>query len=181
MDDYGFKAATGETSVPAVILDIWLEPMDMNTCIDENDKLCVFEDYTIDENEPDIEVYEIFEHSKYGKLALMYNPKKTYKKLNVKGTETYYECLNESSVITTNTIVEKVPGKVKLTKAVNSASGVKITWEAQETAESYIVYRKASGEKKFKKIGTTTKTAYVDKTAKSGVKYEYTVKGKNVI
>lgn len=181
LDDYGFKAATGETSVPAVILDIWLEPMDMNTCIDENGKLCVFEDYTIDENEPDIEVYEIFEHSKYGKLALMYNPKKTYKKLNVKGTETYYECLNESSVITTNTVVEKVPGKVKLTKAVNSASGVKITWEAQETAESYIVYRKASGEKKFKKIGTTTKTAYVDKTAKSGVKYEYTVKGKNVI
>ena len=123
---------------------------------------------------------QIVEHSKYGKLVLINNPKNTYKKLNVKGTETYYDCINESQVITTNTIVEKAPGKVKLTKAVNSVSGVKVTWEAQETAETYIIYRKVSGAKSFKKIGTSTTNSYVDKTAKSGVKYEYTVKAKNI-
>lgn len=180
LDDYGFKPATGATSVPAVILDIWPEPVDMNTCIDENDKLCAFEEYYDDEDKPYYEVYEIVEHSKYGKLVLIYNPKDTYKKLNVKGTETYYDCINESQVITTNTIAEKAPGKVKLTKAANSVSGVKVTWEAQETAETYIIYRKVSGAKSFKKIGTSTTNSYVDKTAKSGVKYEYTVKAKNI-
>ena len=180
LDDYGFKPATGTTSVPAVILDIWPEPVDMNTCIDENDKLCAFEEYYDDEDKPYYEVYEIVEHSKYGKLVLIYNPKDTYKKLNVKGTETYYDCINESQVITTNTIVEKAPGKVKLTKATNDASGVKVTWEAQETAESYIVYRKKDGDKNYKKIAYTTETSYIDKTAKSGVKYLYTVKAKNI-
>ena len=163
LDDYGFKPATSATSVPAVILEIWPEPMDMNTCIDENDKLCAFDEYYDSEDKPYYEVYEIVEHSKYGKLALVYNPKNTYKKLNVKGTEVYYECINESQVITTNTIVEKAPGKVKLTKAINSISGVKVSWEAESLAES------------------STKTSYTDTTVKSGVKYEYTVKAKNII
>ena len=42
--------------------------VNMNVCIDESSKRCVFIDYSVAEKpESDIEVYEILEHTKYGK------------------------------------------------------------------------------------------------------------------
>ncbi len=63
----------------------------------------------------------------------------------------------------------------KLKKAYSYTSGVKITWsDASDFAEKYYVYRKTSSG--WKKIGSTTKKYYTDKTAKSGKSYTYTVK-----
>ena len=62
-----------------------------------------------------------------------------------------------------------------LKKAYSYTNGVKITWsDANDDVEKYYVYRKNSDG--WKKIGSTTKKYYTDKTAKSGKTYTYTVK-----
>ena len=66
----------------------------------------------------------------------------------------------------------------KLTKISNSSSGVKIIWGKVSGADSYKVYRKIKGGK-WKEIGKTSGLYYIDKKAKSGTKYYYTVKAKN--
>ena len=179
--DYGFTKVSGDTTVPATILEIDFEPIELDTCIDENGKDCVFIDYSDEEAGEDIEVYEIFEHSKYGKLALMNNPKTTYKELKVESTEKYYIHYNESTTITVNTIVTKAPGKVTLKKAASAFGGVNVTWNAVSGAESYTIYRKAAGAKSWSTLGTSKTTSYLDKTAKTGTKYTYTVRAKNII
>ena len=184
LKDYGFTKVSGDTTIPASILEIDFEPIEMDTCIDENDKTCVFFDYSVEEAGGEIEVYEIVEHSKYGKLALMNNPKDTYKELKVESSEKTYDHYNASKTITTNKIVTKVPGKVTLKKAENAYGGVKVTWNAVSGADKYIVYRSQySGGKwsKWANIGSSTTTIYLDKTAKNGVKYKYTVKAKNIV
>lgn len=182
LEDYGFNKVSGDTTVPATILEIDFEPIELDTCIDENDKACVFIDYSEGEEAgKDVEVYEIFEHSEYGKLALMHKPKTTYKELKVESSETYYNHFNESTTITTNTIVTKVPGKVTLKKAVSAYGGVNVTWNAVSGATSYTVYRKAAGAKSWTTLGTSKTTSYLDKTAKTGTKYTYTVRAKNIV
>ncbi len=184
LKDYGFKKVSGDTTVPATILEIDFEPIEMDTCIDENDKVCVFLDYSVEEAGGEIEVYEIVEHSKYGKLALIHNPKDTYKELKVESSEKSYDHYNESKTITTNKIVTKAPGKVTLKKAENAYGGVKVTWNAVSGADKYIVYRSQySGGKwsKWANIGSSTTTSYLDETAKNGGKYKYTVRAKNIV
>ena len=68
--------------------------------------------------------------------------------------------------------------KPKLKEISNTSSGVKITWGKVSGADKYYVYRKTSSSS-YTKIGTTTKTSYTDKTAKSGRKYYYAVKAVN--
>ena len=46
-------------------------------------------------------------------------------------------------------------------------------------ADTYEVYRKTSSKGKYSKIGTTSKTSFTDKKAKSGKKYYYAVKSVN--
>ncbi len=184
LKDYGFTKVAGNATVPATILEIDFEPIEMDTCIDENDKICVFLDYSDEEAGSDVEVYEIVEHSKYGKLALVHNPKDTYKELKVASIEKYYDHYNNSTVITTNTIVTSVPGKVTLKKAENAFGGVKVTWNAVSGADSYTVYRSQYSSGKWSKwasIGSSTTTSYTDKTAKNGVQYKYTVRAKNAV
>lgn len=72
-----------------------------------------------------------------------------------------------------------LPAAVKLSFAKNNVSGVMVTWKKVNKATSYKVYRKASNEKSWTALGTTSRTSYIDKTAKSGVKYTYTVRAKN--
>ncbi len=184
LKDYGFTKVSADTTVPATILEIDFEPIKLDTCIDENDKTCVFIDYSEEETGKDIEVYEILEHSKYGKLALMHNPKTTYKELKVESSEKHYTHYNESTTITTNTIVTKAPGKVTLKKAENAYGGVNVTWNAVSGADSYVVYRSQySGGKwsNWSNLGSSKTTSYLDKTAKNGIKYKYTVRAKNIV
>ncbi len=53
---------------------------------------------------------------------------------------------------------------------------VRIEWSEIEDAEKYVVYRRKAGTSSWSKLGSTTKLAYADKTAKSNTTYEYTVK-----
>ncbi len=67
---------------------------------------------------------------------------------------------------------------VSLTSISNGSDGVTLKWTGMSTALKYRVYRKAKGESKWSKLkdvkaGTTS---YVDKSAKSGTQYTYTVK-----
>ncbi len=68
--------------------------------------------------------------------------------------------------------------EVKLKSLVNSTTGPKLTWAKLPTADKYYIYRKAAGETKWTRLTTldATYSSYSDKTAKSGIKYSYTVK-----
>lgn len=63
-------------------------------------------------------------------------------------------------------------------KAVESSNtGIKITWlDNNNFTEKYSIYRKAEGEKKWKRIAGTSKSSYTDKKVTHGVKYSYSVK-----
>lgn len=65
-----------------------------------------------------------------------------------------------------------IPQISSVSAAVN---GVQIKWNSVSKAEKYRVYRKTSGGS-WVTLTTTTATSYVDKTAKSGYKYYYTVR-----
>ena len=60
-------------------------------------------------------------------------------------------------------------------KAVNS--GIQVTWQRAEDAAKYRVYRKDAANTGWKAIATVSDTNYVDKTAKIGTRYTYTVRG----
>ncbi len=86
------------------------------------------------------------------------------------------------------TVAQKDVAKLTLATPVvtvkNSETGVKVTWNAIDGAESYKVYRKTYSTKtkkygSWKTCGTVTTTSYVDTNAKSGTKYIYTVKAFN--
>ena len=62
-----------------------------------------------------------------------------------------------------------------IAKVTNTVSGVKVTWSAVDYAKTYRVYRRGAGES-WKYLGTVKTTNYVDKTAKSGTLYRYTVR-----
>ena len=59
----------------------------------------------------------------------------------------------------------------------NSAYGVLIKWGKVTGAEKYNVYRKVSGGD-YEYIGVTENAYYTDKTAESGTKYYYAIRGK---
>ncbi len=64
-----------------------------------------------------------------------------------------------------------------LKSVTSTTSGVKFTWSKVTGAEGYYVYRKTTGG--WKRIATVkgnTKVTYLDKTAKKGTTYTYTVK-----
>ncbi len=77
------------------------------------------------------------------------------------------------------------PAAPKLTKIANTTSGVQVTWGKVSGADKYIVYRKVynaktktwSGWSKLNDKVTTN--SYVDKTAKTGTYYLYTIKAAN--
>lgn len=64
----------------------------------------------------------------------------------------------------------------KLQSATNSASGVSVSWNRVSSAAKYRVFRKTSTASSWTAIGTSSSTSYVDKTAKSGTTYVYTVR-----
>lgn len=72
-------------------------------------------------------------------------------------------------------------GTTKVTKVTNHSSGVKVCWNTATNAQGYYVYRK-TGNGKWESIAQIKKantTSYIDKKAKSGKTYSYTVCGYN--
>lgn len=70
--------------------------------------------------------------------------------------------------------------KTTISKVENKAAGVKLTWKKVSDATGYVVYRKNSGSKSWKKIKTVkgaSKTTYTDSTVKSkhGTVYSYRI------
>ncbi|MBQ6935344.1 MAG: hypothetical protein IJN49_02235 [Clostridia bacterium] len=57
----------------------------------------------------------------------------------------------------------------------NGANGVVVKWTAIEGAEKYNLYRKTDSTG-WKRVVTTSKTAFSDKTISNNVKYKYTVR-----
>ena len=70
------------------------------------------------------------------------------------------------------------PANVKLVSAKAVSGGIQVTWQTAAGAATYKVYRKDATNTKWTALTTTaTGTSYVDKTAKAGVTYTYTVRG----
>ena len=69
------------------------------------------------------------------------------------------------------------PATVTLGTAKAGANGITVTWQAADGAAKYNVYRKDAANTKWVIVATVSGTSHVDKTAKAGVKYTYTVRG----
>ena len=70
------------------------------------------------------------------------------------------------------------PANVTLVSAKAVSGGIQVTWKEAAGAATYKVYRKDATNTKWTALTTTaTGTSYVDKTAKAGVTYTYTVRG----
>ena len=63
----------------------------------------------------------------------------------------------------------------KLGAVANVTGGIKVTWSKSAGAAKYRVFRK-TGSGKWVTLADTTALSYVDKTAKKGTKYTYTVR-----
>ncbi len=124
------------------------------------------------------------ENGSWSKIA---NTTKTkYTDKNVKSGKNYiytvkaYNGKTTSSFISSGTTV-KYLSTPKLSKAVSKKAGVTVSYGKVTGAAGYIIYRK-QGNSGWKQIGTASgnKTlSYVDKTARKGVTYTYTVKAVN--
>ena len=62
-----------------------------------------------------------------------------------------------------------------ITRVKNDANGVKVEFNAVKGATGYYVYQK-TGKSSWVRVGTTTKTSFVDMNVKAGASYTYTVK-----
>ncbi len=61
-------------------------------------------------------------------------------------------------------------------KALNPVKkGVHVAWFSVEDADRYLIYRK-TGNSKWKLLKSTTELHYIDKTAKKGIRYTYSIR-----
>lgn len=69
----------------------------------------------------------------------------------------------------------------ELASAKSNKEGIVFNWEAVEGAKGYNVYRKTGNSSwaLIGKVNTAKSTAYLDKSAKKGVTYTYTVRARN--
>ena len=97
----------------------------------------------------------------------------------------YRKCTQCSEVLETAVIPQLKPATPKLSKVQNTASGAKVTWGKVNGADSYIVYCRTYNAKTkawggwARLADGVTSASYVDKTAKSGTYYRYTVRANN--
>ena len=73
------------------------------------------------------------------------------------------------------------PGKTELAGIANAATGVLLSWNAVDGADSYTVYRKAGTTSGWSSIKTVSgsETSFTDTSVISGNDYTYTVKASN--
>ena len=86
-----------------------------------------------------------------------------------------FELVDGKQLISKASSSSKVASPVLRYAYANSNGDVTVAFKSVKKATKYRVYRKTSGTK-WKKLVDTKKTTIVDKTAKKGVKYYYTVK-----
>lgn len=180
-----------DDSYKAIFYPDSTEPMDL--CIDKNGTKYGFYQYNYEfedddgnvEYGTDTYVYDLIEHPTYGTIAICDESKTSLDGLTpLKIDEIELaDCYYTSNVVINNGGATTEPTKIKNIKASNTNQGVKITWSASRVSEKYRIYRKAAGAKSFTYLDTVKadKTSYIDKTARSGEKYTYTVRGVNYI
>lgn len=102
----------------------------------------------------------------------------SYTDKNIDANKSYYYCVQSfTSGLNSDFgpwFLTKVYYPPKLISAENEKNGIKLTWEKAE-AHTYNVYRRLSSNKNYSKIGSSSSTTYLDKTAKSNKKYYYKV------
>ena len=163
----------------------------MNIGYTENGEKCVFFESYYYEEMPDMGketfAYPIVDHPEFGMTVLGYikdNGEFTVSEKTFIRSRNYYSHTSYNSTITMNNGGSVLPDKVTLKKAENAYGGVNVTWNAVSGADSYAVYRSQYSNGKWSKwssVGNSTTTSYLDKTAKNGVKYKYTVRAKNIV
>lgn len=156
------------------------ETLPYNLAVSDDGTKYGFDEYGYGE-EAEYYMYDLIEHPTFGLVAKDSADKYDLSglKVNETGSKTFMSAYVEKT-LTMNKGGSTIPATVKLSSAKNDVSGVKVTWNKVSNATSYKVYRKASNEKSWTALGTTSGTSYIDKTAKSGVKYSYTVRAGNI-
>ncbi len=100
----------------------------------------------------------------------------------VKSGKTYQFAIRAASgeIVSSYTYSDKITflSAPKLKSVTNNKNGITFKWEKVEGATEYIVYKR-TGNGGYKKIATTQKLTYLDKSVKSGTNYRYTVKASN--
>ena len=181
------EADEGDNSYKSIFFPEEKMPFDL--CVDENGTQYGFYqeiwDWGDGETTEDTYVYNLVDHPTYGLVAICDEAKDNLDGLTPLkiGEKDFAEAYIYNDVVINNggSVVE--PGKIKGIELKNTNQGVKVSWKANSKAESYRVYRKADGDKNWKIIDTVSadETFIYDKTAKSGVKYFYTVRGFNYV
>lgn len=97
------------------------------------------------------------------------------------GTTYYYKVeklVNDEVLTTSNTVSVRIrllpPENLKT--EITSWNYVKLTWDKSSYATSYIIFRSNTKNGTYKKIGTSTTTEYIDKTAPSAESYYYKIR-----
>jgi len=86
----------------------------------------------------------------------------------------------EGKTYTDTKIIEIPAGtimEVSSFKAVNQANSIKLTWEASENVDGYLVYRRTN-ESSYKVVTTirdSEKTSFVDENVANGIRYYYNI------
>ena len=181
------EADEGDNSYKSIFFPEEKMPFDL--CVDENGTQYGFyqEIWDWGDEEPTVDtyVYNFVDHPVYGLVAITDETKDNLEGLTPLkiGEKDFADASIYTDVVINNggSVVE--PGKIKDIELKNTNQGVKVSWKANSKAESYRVYRKADGDKNWKIIDTVSadETFIYDKTAKSGVKYFYTVRGFNFV
>jgi len=158
-------------------------------CKDENGEIYGFWQYEYEDDDGsvgvDTYIYTLVEHPTYGYVAFPCSTKNSMSGLTPI-VERYVPVMNafiDPTFIVNGGGSVKEPSTIKNITATSTNQGVKITWSANSVAEKYRIYRKADGSKKWTRLDTVgaDETSFIDKTAKSGKKYIYTVKGANYV
>ena len=85
---------------------------------------------------------------------------------------------DRTGVTDTVTKASAMPADVTMTAAKAGGAGITVTWEYALDARTYTVYRKPAGTNSWAIIArNVTGTSYTDKTASTGERYTYTVRG----
>lgn len=92
---------------------------------------------------------------------------------------TYKKCDGCRQILEYNVTKQKKPGKIKTIEIENTDAGVFLDWDEVKGADSYRVYRKAPGEKKYTKYEYSYGSFFSDYKSKNNKTYSYKVKALN--
>ena len=107
-----------------------------------------------------------------------------YRDTDVKSGEKYYYDVNAVNGTDSTFASEEGIGVVyiaapAITAVKNEQSGILLTWSNVEGADSYVIYKKASGDEEFKPVvtvGADSEKEYLDAKVTTGETYTYAIK-----